>query len=84
MSIGTGIFLVAIGAVLTFALDGSLGGGVIDIDLVGYILMGSGTLVLLLGLIFMMKKRKTVSTSSTSLDPNTNQRVSKQETQTSI
>lgn len=84
MSIGAGIFLVAIGAVLTFALDGSLGGGVIDIDLVGYILMGSGALVLLLGLIFTMKKRKTVSTSSTSLDPNTNQRVSKQETQTSI
>lgn len=84
MSIGAGIFLVALGAVLTFALDGNLGGGVIDIDLVGYILMGAGVLVLLLGLVFMMKKRKTVSTSSTSLDPNTNQKISKQETETTI
>lgn len=46
MGIGTSIFLIAIGAILTFALDVSVGG--INLDVVGWILMGVGALGLLI------------------------------------
>jgi Domain of unknown function (DUF6458) len=46
MGIGIGIFLIALGAILTFAVDWSIGG--LDLDAVGWILMvvGVGGLVL--------------------------------------
>lgn len=46
MGIGLGIFLIALGAILTFAVDWSIGG--LDLDAVGWILMivGVGGLVL--------------------------------------
>ena len=40
VSIGLGIFLFVVGAILTFALN--LESDIINIDLVGYILMGAG------------------------------------------
>lgn len=46
MGIGASIFLIVVGAILTFALDLSVGG--VDIDLVGWILMIGGVV----GLIF--------------------------------
>ncbi|WP_020523695.1 DUF6458 family protein [Catelliglobosispora koreensis] len=46
MGIGASIFLIALGAILTFALDFSVGG--IDIDVVGWILMAAGVI----GLVF--------------------------------
>jgi hypothetical protein len=51
MGIGAGIFLVAVGAVLAFAVHVNSGGAV-DIHTVGWILMGAGALGLLLSLIF--------------------------------
>jgi hypothetical protein len=42
MGIGASIFLIAVGAILTFALDVRVGG--IDIDVVGWILMIAGVL----------------------------------------
>lgn len=51
MGIGAGIFLIAIGAILTFALNVSVGG--VDLDMVGWILMGAGVLGLLWSLIAM-------------------------------
>ena len=41
MSIGTGIVLFVIGAILTFAVNVDLGAG-LNLDLIGYILMGAG------------------------------------------
>lgn len=46
MGIGSSIALIAIGAILAFALDFNLAG--VDITVIGYILMAAG----LLGLIF--------------------------------
>jgi hypothetical protein len=40
MSIGLGIFLMVVGAILAFAVDLTVPG--VDLQLVGYILMGGG------------------------------------------
>ncbi|WP_341954213.1 DUF6458 family protein [Salinibacterium sp. TMP30] len=60
MSIGTGIVLVVIGAILTFALDLQVEG--INLDLVGYIMMAAGVVVFIIGLVLMMRKRTSVTT----------------------
>ena len=50
MGIGASVFLMAVGAVLTFALEANLEG--IDLDTVGIILMIAGAIGLLLSLVF--------------------------------
>ncbi len=55
MTIGTGIALLVIGAILVFAVNVDV--QYVDLDLIGYILMGAGGVVILLGLIFMMTRR---------------------------
>ncbi|KQZ07663.1 hypothetical protein ESP57_17635 [Agromyces fucosus] len=79
MSIGLGILLVAIGAVLTFALNVTVDW--IDLDLVGYILMVAGAIVIIFGLIFMMRRRRSISTTSSTADPVVGQRVTRTEDQ---
>ena len=66
MGIGTGIALFVIGAILVFALNIDLGW--IDLDMVGYLLMGAGFVVFVIGLIFMMRKRQSVTTVSSGVD----------------
>ena len=48
--LGASIFLIAVGAILAFAVTAEFSG--IDIQIVGWILMGAGALGLLLSLIF--------------------------------
>ena len=60
MGIGTGIFLVVVGAILTFALNFET--SVINLDLVGYILMAAGSVVFVISLVLVMRKRSSVST----------------------
>ncbi len=48
MGIGVGIFLIAVGAILTFAVEEEISG--IDISTVGVILMVVGTIGLLMAL----------------------------------
>ncbi|RZU64048.1 hypothetical protein EV379_0341 [Microterricola gilva] len=67
MSIGLGIFLIAIGAILTFALNVTLDW--IDLDLVGYILMAAGAVVTIIGIALLMRRRRSVSTTQTLSDP---------------
>lgn len=51
MGIGVSVFLIAVGAILAFAVTGSQSiADVIDINVVGYILIGAG----LLGLAFTL------------------------------
>lgn len=50
MGIGVSLFLIAIGAILTFALEVDVSG--VDLDVVGWILMAVGVLGLLLSLLF--------------------------------
>ena len=78
MGIGTGIFLFVVGAILTFALNFEVTW--INLDLVGYILMGAGVVVFVISLIFVLRRRSTVSTTRTGVDPSGTQRVTERET----
>ena len=55
MTIGTGIVLFVIGAILTFALDLQVEG--VNMDMIGYILMGAGAVAFLVGLVLMLARR---------------------------
>lgn len=77
MSIGSGILLIVIGAILNFALDVRVDW--IDLDLVGYILMGAGALMVIIGLINMMRRRSVETTARTQVDPATGSRVTRSE-----
>ncbi len=52
MGIGVGLFLIAIGAILTFAVSEDVALGAIDLNVVGIILMIVGAVGLLLSLLF--------------------------------
>ena len=80
MSIGLGIVLFVIGAILTFALHIEVSW--IDLQLVGYILMGAGVVVFLIGIAFLMRRRRTIATSHTTVDPRTGDSVRRDESST--
>jgi len=77
MSIGGGIALIVIGAILAFALEFQVAG--IDIQLIGYILIAAGVVVTLLGIVFASRRRQTTATSRTSVDPATGERVTRRD-----
>ena len=52
MSIGLGIFLIVVGAILTFAIHVTVAS--IDLALVGWILMAAGVVVVGLGIFFTL------------------------------
>jgi hypothetical protein len=58
MGIGAGLFLVALGAVLTFAVHASLSG--VSIQTIGVILMIVGAAGLLLDLVIFAPRRRSV------------------------
>jgi hypothetical protein len=60
MSIGTGIGLFVVGAILAFAIR--LPNTVVSLPLIGYILMAAGIVVFIIGLVFMLRKRRSVTT----------------------
>jgi hypothetical protein len=55
MTIGGSLFLIAVGAILAFAVTASVAG--IDLQTVGWILMVVGVVGLLLGLVLMNRGR---------------------------
>ena len=73
MSIGLGIFLIAVGAILTFAVNVSVEWA--NLDLIGYILMGAGLVVFIVGLALMTRRRRSVVTNRSGVDPKTGARV---------
>jgi membrane-bound ClpP family serine protease len=79
MSIGGGIALIVIGAILAFALDVQVSG--IDIQLIGYILIAAGVLITLLGIVFLTRRRQVTSTSRSAVDPVTGERVTRRSTE---
>jgi Domain of unknown function (DUF6458) len=58
MTIGTSLFLFAVGAILKFAVTDSISG--VDLATVGVILMVVGLVGLLLSLLYMTQRRDTV------------------------
>ena len=75
MSIGTGIALFVIGAILVFAVNVEVPW--VDLDMVGYILMGAGVVVFLIGIILLARRRRTDTVSRTSVDPATGEPVTR-------
>lgn len=73
MSIGFGIVLFVVGAILAFALNIQVEW--INLDLVGYLLMGAGALVALIGGVLTARRRNSVVTERTSPDGMTRERV---------
>jgi hypothetical protein len=55
MGIGVGIFLIVVGAILTFALNATVAG--INLDVVGWILMLAGAAGLILFFYFWSRRR---------------------------
>lgn len=60
MGIGVGIFLLAVGAILAFAVTDSIAD--VDLTAVGYILMAAGVLGILLSLLLSNQRRRTSHT----------------------
>jgi len=75
MSLGTGIVLVVVGAILAFALNVQVDW--IDLHLVGYILMIAGLIGIILGIVLMSRRRRSVATTRTAVDPATGERVTR-------
>ena len=80
MSLGLGIVLFAIGAILTWALNVTVEW--IDLQMVGIILMVAGGIVIVLGIILLARRRRSIATSQTSVDPATGDRVTRDESST--
>lgn len=79
MSIGTGIALFVIGAILTFAVN--VDTGVVDLDLIGYILMGAGVVVFIIGIALLLRRRQSISTTRSGVDAASGERVSRRATE---
>lgn len=77
MSLGLGIVLFAIGAVLAFALNVAVDW--INLQMVGYILMAAGLVVIILGIVLLARRRSSVSTSRSMVDPATGERITRAE-----
>ena len=78
MSIGAGIALFAIGAILAFAVNVEVEW--VNLDMIGYILMIAGVVIFLIGIVLMMRRRSVDSVTRTAVDPSGNERVTRQST----
>ena len=57
MTIGIGIVLLVVGAIMSFAVRDSISG--VDLSMIGYICMGAGALAVILGLVTNAKATNT-------------------------
>ena len=77
MSIGLGIFLFVVGAILRFAVNVQVSW--INLQLVGDFLMGAGVVVVIIGIALLVRKRSSVTTVRT-VDGTNGERVASRET----
>ena len=63
MSIGAGIALFVIGAILAFAVN--LPNEYVDLSTIGYIMMGAGAIVFLIGIVLVVRRRQTDTVTRT-------------------
>ena len=62
MGIGASIFMIAAGAIITFALDITVGW--LDLDVVGWVLMVAGVIGIVITMTIWNGRRRTVVTSA--------------------
>lgn len=77
MSVGFGIFLMIVGAILAFGVQDNLSG--VDLTLIGYIVLAGGALVTVLSVAFLARKRKTSTTVQSAVNPATGEKVEQSE-----
>ncbi|PPF75380.1 hypothetical protein C5B96_16825 [Subtercola sp. Z020] len=75
MSLGSGIFLFVVGAILAFAVDIQVAW--VDLRVVGYILMAAGVVGIILGIVLITRRRQTTMTDRSAVDPVSGERVSR-------
>lgn len=63
MSIGAGIALIVIGAILAFAVD--LPNEFVDFTTIGYIMIGAGVIVAIIGVVLLARRRQTDTVTRT-------------------
>ena len=78
MGIGSGIFIFVVGAILAFAINVQVTW--VDLNFVGYLLMGAGIVIFIISLVMAMKKRSSSTTTRTATDPSNGERVVEHET----
>lgn len=79
MRIGSSIFLIALGAILAFAIQAEI--SFVNITLVGYILMAVGLIGLIASLVLAAPRRQNrISESRSVVDPNTGETITRNET----
>ena len=69
MGIGASIFMLAVGAIITFAFNIRVGW--LDLDIVGWILMAAGAVGLIVTLMMLNRRRTVVSSNTTPMVPPT-------------
>lgn len=75
MSLGFGIFLLAVGAIITWAIPGIWAIPGVNWQLIGYIVMGAGAIVSLVGIVQLARAGRSTTVSRTSVDPDSGARV---------
>ncbi len=66
MTIGIGIFLIVVGAILRFAVNVHLSG--LNLHMIGWILMGAGALVTLIALVLLIPRTRRMRTTAITTD----------------
>lgn len=67
MGLGFSIFLLAAGAILTFAVHATVAG--LDIAIVGWVLMAAGAIGLVLTMVVLAPRRRRSITETSAADP---------------
>jgi uncharacterized membrane protein len=78
MGIGSGIFLFVVGAIVAFALNFTVSS--LNMNLIGYLLMGAGVLIFLISLVTVFKKRSSTVTTKTAVNRDLGEKVTEHET----
>jgi membrane-bound ClpP family serine protease len=76
MSIGAGIALFAIGAILAFAVNVDVPW--VNLDMIGYILMGAGLVIFIVGIVLLARRRRSETVTRSAVDPAGTERVTRQ------
>ena len=78
MSIGAGILLFVIGAILAFAINVQVEWA--NLQMIGYILMGAGALIALIGIVLLARRRQSDTVTHTDVDPAAGEQVTRKTT----
>ena len=78
MRIGLGLFRFVVGAILRFAVNVQVSW--INLQLVGDFLMVAGGIVVIIGIVLLLRKRSSVTTVRTAVDPASGESVASRET----